>query len=488
MVSAPDLPDDDGIPFSPEERAAFTSTGELDAHLRPDEKRLVELHFKSFVHKNRNTFERYLQRSEPYLPYVRQAFTSRGIPEEMAYLAYVESGFNPNAVSRAGAGGIWQFMPATGKKYGLRRNHWIDERRDPFKATHAAVEHLRHLYETFNDWHLAIAAYNAGEGKIRRALAGVEAKTFFDICRDNAKLDGKNRLKDETMQYVPRFLAVTKIMRNLKTLGFTPPDPAGGFLVAEISVPGGADLRSLAASTGMGWEKFAVLNLGYRRKASPSGLQTTAYVPLEQKTQALAWLQQREARIYAGWKEYTVRRGDTLAALGKRQGASVALLQQVNNLDSSPLKPGAVILTPASPAIARATAAALPAESSGASRSMPPKSGFSGIHQVHAGDTLYALANLWGVSVDAVRRLNNLSAADPLRIGQILYIPGTARMLARTAPLPAAAQPAMLTVKAGDTLYAIARANNMSVNQLCALNSMEPDEVLSIGRRLRLAP
>ena len=144
----------------------------------------------------------------------------RWTPEDLAYLAIVESGYKPEAFSHAGAAGAWQFMPSTGKKYGLDQDKWTDERLDPYEATEAAASYLQKLYDDFGDWPTAIAAYNAGEGKMQRALEGSGSRNFFEVRERNETLPEKTRLREETKQYVPRFLAVTKIMRNLPQLGF----------------------------------------------------------------------------------------------------------------------------------------------------------------------------------------------------------------------------------------------------------------------------
>lgn len=513
LVEAPRLPEDDGIPLNPEEKAAMKSTGVLDTCLTPADMPYVELHFKFFTRKNRKTFERFLARSEPYLPYVMHVFKSRGIPEEVAYLAYVESGFNPNAISPAGAGGMWQFMPYTGKKYGLAQDTWMDERRDPFKATHAAADYLLKLHGDFGDWLLALAAYNAGEGKIARALAGTQASDFFGICRKNDVLEGKAQLKDETMQYVPRLLAVTKIMRNLEPLGFKRPDPARAHTVVPVAVGGGTDLRGLARTSTMSWEQFTALNPAFRATVSPPTRQTTAYVPFEQESKTTAWLSSKESRIYANWKDYKVRKGESLASVAKRHGTSVAMLRQANGRSGNAVKPGETILVPGSARAAQLAAASMPAQERGDGPSAKPKGGYRGIHEVSTGDTLYALSLQWGTNVDAIRSLNGLSKTDPLQVGQTLYVPGgknqpvaTAKndqeaakakssgglvREAKAATLPAKAAdksaPSYVVVKEGDTLYSLARTYECSVDELCYANNIKPGNALKVGQKLRLS-
>lgn len=502
-IAEPYQPIDDGKPLTKAELAAFESTGELDVNLTTEEKQLVELHFKFYVHTHRATMERYLKRSELYLPYVRQKFKERGIPEELAFLAFVESGFNPNAVSRAGAGGMWQFMPYTGKKYGLQQDGWMDERRDPYKATEAAIAYLSKLYADFSDWHLAIAAYNAGEGKIGRALAGTDSKTFFEICRKNDVLDYKAQLRTETRQYVPRFLAMTKIMRNLESLGFTAPDPKNALNVVPVAAPAGVDLRLFAKGVGMDWRQFVGINPAYRRNISPPRRATVAYVPASREREARAWMARKDAGIYEGWRDYRVRSGDSMGRIAGRTGATTALLRQANGRNSNSLRIGELILIPGSPRIARVTMKKIAPESvpAVARKGGKPSVGFKGTHAVISGDTLFALALAWDTTVDDICELNNIEPASNLRVGQTLYVPAGRHIVLNTIPEEKTpnAKPELslvsrarsgkgpgkyVVVQEGDTLFELAKANGCTVADICKANNITPKARLQIGREL----
>lgn len=216
--------DEGGEPLTPTELAAFQNTARIDRDIHKASMPDVVLQYKHFLRKGRGTMSVFSRNAEPYLGYARKVFRSRGMPEELAYLALVESGYRPDAESRVGALGAWQFMPYTGMKYGLTQDWWLDERLDPYRATEAAADYLQKLYGDFRDWPTAIAAYNAGEGKMSRAKEGTGARNFYEVVERNHKLDEKARLRPETVQYVPRFLAMSKIMRNLPQLGFTPVD------------------------------------------------------------------------------------------------------------------------------------------------------------------------------------------------------------------------------------------------------------------------
>lgn len=482
IVEAPELPLDDGVPMGSAERIAFHSTGYLDVNLTAEEKLEVERHFKYYLHMQRSTFERYVQRSEAYFPYVRSIFLEKGVPEEIAYLAIVESGFNSKAVSRAGATGMWQFMRFTGQRYGLAQNAWIDERRDPYKATVAAADYLLKLYDQFGDWHLAIAAYNAGEGKIGRALEHTGASSFFDLCKLNDNIpQRKARLRLETQQYVPRLLAVTKIMRNLEILGFTAPDEAKGLNLVAVNVGPGTDLGSLARNTGTHWEDFKNYNPAYRRTISPPTSSSVAYVPALQTEKAKAWLAKAESSRFAGWQQYKVRNGDSLYAISSRYGVSIEVLRQANNMRGNSLRAGSLMIVPGTRVTQSAsTKKAAPAQKASNKPSIAPG---SDIYTVQRGDSLYSIAMAHGVSVSSIQKANNMgSGQTKLMPGQKLGIP----VKGTTTQAASGRGSGSTTVQQGDTLYGIAIQHNTSVDELVRLNGLTRGQPIMPGQEIRL--
>lgn len=508
IVEAPNLPQDDGLPLSQAERIAFNSTGQLDKNLSPADLKLVELHYKYYLHKQRGSFNRFLSRSEGYLPYVQDIFRQEGVPEEVAYLAIVESGFNPNAVSSAGATGMWQFMLFTGQRYGLQKNAWIDERRDPYKATVAAAQYLKMLYGMFGDWQLAIASYNAGEGKISRALKQTKATSFFELLELNDTMpEEKMQLRLETQQYVPRFLAVAKIMRNLELLGFTAPDPAKAHNVVPLNVGPGTDLGALAKSTGMDWDKFKACNPAYISHISPPFASTVAYIPVDKSSRAKVWLANAKSARFAGWQQYKVRSGDSLYAISGRHGVSISVLREANKLKSNTLRPGQALLVPGAKPVSKpgtAYAAGKPtAPASYASAS--GSKGVTTVHTVRSGENLYRIAQSYGVSIASLQQANNMkSGASTIAVGQRLRIPGnsvqTQSIAAKPAVSASAAKPAgkavasakgkakssSVVVQKGDTLYSIASRNNTSVDNLMRINGLSGKGNIYPGQQLRL--
>lgn len=468
-ITEPYTPRDDGIQLSAEELKAFTSRGQLDADLSQEDSQIVELHFKAFIHHNRATFERFLARSARYLPYAKKVFAEKGLPEEMAYLFIIESGGNPNAYSRAKATGLWQFMSFTGKKFGLEQSTWYDARRDPYRSTQAAADYLLLLHSYFNDWHLAAAAYNAGEGKIGRALTNTGAKDFFELCDKNEQLNQKARLRTETLQYVPSLIAVAKIMRNLELLGFTAPSPEEAYNLTPVSVPPGTSLTHLSRSVNLTWDEFAAMNPAFKRTASPPSMTTTAYLPPALVSAAQTWLDGAESRMYAGWKEYKVKRGDTLNSLAKRNKTSVAAIQKANSISKLP-SAGQIVLIPGGSREVEPVLAALP-EKGQASQ------GRLGKHTVQAGESLSTLASDWGTSIGSIQELNKLSSAN-LQIGQILSIPSDSNNY-KSQP-----KSGIHIVRRGDTLGNIASDYGTSVGAIMQANKLTSKSKLQLGQKI----
>ena len=486
LAPLPFPPADDGKPLTPQEMEALKYSPDFLSSLPENAEEEVLLHFKFFVRRGSERFAQYLRRSEAYLPYIQKVFAEKGLPADIAFLAIVESGFNPNAVSPAGATGLWQFMPQTGKNFGLVRDWWMDERRDPYKSTHAAAEYLLKLHGYFNDWTLAIAAYNAGEGKIMRALNGTGgADNFFDLSDKNYMLNGNNRLKDETTQYVPKLVAVTRIMHNLRLLGFTPPNYAEASRLTSIELSGGVDLLGLAKSMGLTWEGFVADNPAFLRTVTPPTRTVSAYVPLASKAQAVAYLDSPQSRTYAGWKEYKVAKGDTLSKISKATGVPKDIIAQVNKVRK--LKAGQVIILP--PTIDRYP--------KGGQERTRDIAATKGTYKVKSGDTLYSIARAYKVPIDTLAKGNGISKTSTLHIGQKLYIPGkddrqTARAEKNRQPeknrrTKDAAQTAQAgkgktyTVKSGDSVWSIARAMGMNPNDLLRMNKLQKNSVLRPG-------
>lgn len=504
--------DDDGVPLTKPQELAFRTRGELDRNLTVSELREVHIYYKNYLHKSRMTIERFMYRALPYLAYTREVFRSRGLPEELAYLAFIESGYNPWAVSRSRAMGMWQFMSPTGRHYGLVQDWWMDERRDPYKATHAAADYLAVLYGYFDDWLLAAAAYNAGEGKIGRALKATGAKSFFELAAKNDTMPkGKLRLKEETLQYVPRYLAMIKIMRNFEALGFEPEEHSltGGKRMitepaVEIKAKPGTDLASIAKELDMDWSLFAAYNPAFRRYITPPDRETKFYVPQYLEKQALA---ASKSTKNVGWSTYKIVRGDTLSKVSKRTGVPISVLRQ-SNRKSEPLQIGAILRVPGRVGTVNSYVASTKVDK------VPSGPGYT--YEVRSGDTFGQIASRHNLSVKKLAAANpSIRNVRSIKLGQRLFIPSTLSVAQETNKIskqlkpqpksnlkPIKAEPTRTAtmsevaqieskngshvIKKGDTFYSISKQYGMAISSLRRLNPYLDANDLKLGQRINL--
>ncbi len=348
------LPADTGIALKASEVKALLSTGDFDRGLSKDELRDVNLHFKHLVQKQRNSIKVSVARAQKYMPHIRKVMSDKRVPADLAYLPFVESNYNTTAVSSAKAAGMWQFIPSTGKYMGLTQNAWIDERKDPYKATKAAADYLKKLYSQLDDWHLAISAYNAGPGKIGKGLKLTGADNFFELRdRDHMIKNPRDKMTNENKQYLTKFLAVAKIMRNLQSLGFESVDNKG-LQVAEVRIRPGTNLKSLSSAIGLSWKDFTGYNPGILRSVSPNKSTISIYVPRHLGNKTLAYLDKsKSSKSYASVSKpkssatYRVRQGDSLWGIARKFNISPVALLAHNNLErNSVLKPGDTVRVP----------------------------------------------------------------------------------------------------------------------------------------------
>lgn len=312
----------------------------------------AELDF--LVNQRKAVVGRWLERAEPYQEYVKGVFAGYGLPTDLHHLAMVESGFIPTARSHAGAVGLWQFMPATGRGMGLRIDDLVDERMDPVRSTHAAAKHLRDLHRTFGgDWSLAAAAYNAGTGRISRGMQGIGAKNFWELAVWGT-------LAQETRQYVPRLYAVTIIARDRERFGFARP---GGLvrpfaydsIRTDLSIP----LAELAMMANLPATDIARLNPHLHRGMTPAGAYWV-WVPRGTGASLQAAYDGSEIRRDGGYGTYAVRRGDSAEKLALVAGMTISRIRELNpSVDMEKLASGARLRLPRA---AAATLAARPVE------------------------------------------------------------------------------------------------------------------------------
>lgn len=305
----------------------------------------VRRFIRHYAYEQRETTKKYLARAERYLPMVRQVCRDQNLPEDIAYLFMLESGANPEARSPANALGMWQFMPATARSYGLRVDSCVDERLDPRKSTKAAMLYLKDLYGMFGCWRLALSAYNSGENKLNKVLCAEDASEYDEIC-------SSKRLKRETREFFPRFQALAMIARNPRKFGFAPLNQRGTQDQFElVSVDGGYALKDLAWAIGVPFNRLTGMNPGLFRGITPAaGPPIKLRVPRGRKELLASKLNDVPQMGGKQHIVHVVHRGDNLATILKRYQISKTQLAKLNpdvNLRRS-LRRGAKLIVPVS--------------------------------------------------------------------------------------------------------------------------------------------
>ena len=461
--------------------------------------------------EGREIFARWLARSGRYETMIRQILRQEGLPEDLLYLAMIESGFNPSAYSRARAAGVWQFMPSTGRRYGLSSDWWADERRDPEKSTWAAVRYLHELYIRFGRWHLAAASYNAGEGKIQRAIDTFETEDYWEL------LDYPF-LRNETKDYLPKMIAAAIIAKNPERFGFTDVTLEPPLEYDTVKVPDATDLRVIARCAGTTFQELLRLNPDLLRWCTPPGRSWEVHVPkgtADAFQLAFAELPRSERLTF---RRHLVRPGETLSQVARSYHTSASVIMQMNGIKNvHKLRAGQALIIPvpagaAPPVVAevertparktahRKTYAAAPAAKGAKKMS----------YTIQSGDTLWAISQAYGVSVQQLKAWNGIRNHYYLKPGETITLYSTqTRPVAVVAAEPSSrskspAGPAKnagknsasgkkpqgratsYTVRNGDNLWSIAHRYRLQPEDIRTWNSLEQDHVLHPGDRLQL--
>jgi membrane-bound lytic murein transglycosylase D len=303
----------------------------------------VEQYIHYFQTTIRHKFVTWLSRSEKYIPFMKNLLKEHGLPEDLVYMSLIESGFNPYAYSRAKAVGLWQFMTLTGKRYGLRVNWWVDERRDPEKSTIAAARYLKDLYDMFACWYLAAAGYNAGEYKIINAIKRYRTEDFW-------KLTNYRYLKRETKDYVPLMIAAALVAKEPEKYGFTDVEYQEPLRYEKVKVPPLTDLSPIAKACEISLEEIKDLNPELRRGVTPPN--ETEYeikIPHGKKDLFLENFEAMQPLEKFQFKTHLVKKGETLKGIAKYYRVDLEPLLEINHLNkTSPVSKGMILFIPIS--------------------------------------------------------------------------------------------------------------------------------------------
>jgi membrane-bound lytic murein transglycosylase D len=447
----------------------------------------VQYYLDFFQGKGRERMGVWLTRLPRYEGMIRARLQEQGLPGDLVYLALIESGFSNSATSRAKAVGMWQFMKRTAKGYGLRVDSWVDERRDPYRATQAAARHLKSLNDRFGSLYLAAAAYNAGAGKVSRGVRRLPDDEEADSLNSDAtffRLYDTRFLRRETKDYVPKLIAAARIAKEPARYGFTiesvEPPTYDSIIVPTMT---GLDVIARLADTTVA--AIRELNPQYLRLATPPGVSSVVRVPTGRGPATVAAYAKLPPSRRITFLEHTVARGETLSGIAHRYHVSTRLVVEANpRIRGRALRPGMRVIVPTGGALSTSVArrVADPVE--------PASSSPSGFHRVRRGETLSGLAQEYGVTVRQIQAWNALGSSQSIRAGQRLRVTPPAGRRSRA---PAAASSTMAasgervhTVRRGETLGALAKRYGVSVQALLDANHLSANEALKAGVTLRI--
>ena len=444
----------------------------------------VEYYLDFFQNRQAATFRRWLERSGRYLPMIHSRLAEAGLPLDLAYLPMIESGYSLTAYSRARAAGPWQFIRSTGRHYGLKVNSYEDERRDPIKATDAAIAFLSDLYREFGDWHLAVAAYNAGGGKIQRGLKRYKVDNFWDLAQ-------KRYLRNETKLYVPKLIAAIMIAKEPAKYGFADITYQQPLAYETVDVPRWTSLRAIAVASNVDFDIIRNLNRQLRKRITPPNV--AAYpikIPPGKGEQLRANLERVYPMVATKYRTHTVRSQETLSQICRRYNLQKLTLLKANNLTSAQLKPGQRLRIPyQTTTFVLWDKEGLPPQAEAGSEMV--------LHKVRQGDSVSRISRLYNVPQHMIVVWNNLPSMHEIRAGQQLAIylndasqaPSNQQLaVLQEATLPAGidtskGKPFYYQVQQGDSLWTISQRFNLSIDQIRRWNSLKND-MLHPGTRL----
>ena len=426
----------------------------------------------------RSAFGRWLARSSRYLPRMRQIFADAGLPQDLAYMAMIESGFNDRAYSWAQAVGPWQFIDSTGRMMGLKSDWWRDERRDYEKSTLAAAHFLKDLHDRFDgNWYLAVASYNAGPGKLLTAVRKYDTEDFWELSR------GKF-LQTETKNYVPKLLAAMLIAKQPEKYGFTGIDYAAPLDYDTVTVPTATDLDIVARLCGVDYDDIKQLNPELMRWCTPPGEKGYQLrIPAGTRDKFLAGYAAIPADQRANYKHYRVKSGDTLLALSKQYHIRVEDIISLNSIrNPRVLSIGTDLVLPLHKGFTHRPIDELKDDYIRTRRQT---------YTVKNGDSLWKISQRFDVSEKELRVWNRLGWSNVIRPGQTLIVSATAvkhkkpvRTAARTKHVPT--QKIVYKVRPGDTLWGIGQQFDVAASQIKDWNNLATDQLLHPGQTLTL--
>ncbi|MFA7552791.1 MAG: LysM peptidoglycan-binding domain-containing protein [Spongiibacteraceae bacterium] len=421
------------------------------------------------------------QRAERYIYHITESLDEKGLPLELALLPIVESAYDPFAYSHGRASGMWQFIPSTGRMYKLEQNWWYDGRRDIIDSTNAAIsllENLNNYYE--GDWLLALAAYNAGQGNVNRAI---RKNQKAGKPTDFWSLD----LPRETKTYVPKLLALAKLIDNPTHYGLDlEPIPNSPYF-AEIETHSQIDLAQVASMASIDIDELYRLNPGFNRWATSPDGPHRLLIPIESEPLLEQQISSLDPQSRLNWKRYKVKSGDSLLLLAKRFNTDANVIKDINSLSSNTIKVGQSLMIPTATEqaehyslSANQRLTAIQTNRTGGANSTQQ------FHNVRSGDSLWTIARKYNVTVAKLAHWNGIAPKDPLKPGQKLSIWVNQAGAVQPGQRESVIRKVGYKVRSGDSLARIAGKFNVGVNDIIKWNNVNPKKYLQPGQAITL--
>ncbi|MEW6992736.1 LysM peptidoglycan-binding domain-containing protein [Colwelliaceae bacterium MEBiC 14330] len=451
----------------------------------PEQKRLIVE--RNWYAKHPSYLKRVAKRAEPFLYYIVEELEKHDMPIEMALLPIVESAFDPFAYSHGRASGMWQFVPGTGERFGMKQNWWYDGRRDVIASTQGAIKYLKYLNKFFDgDWMLALAAYNSGEGRVRNA---VRKNKRLGKATDFWSLD----LPKETRAYVPKLLALADIVKRPEDFNISLYAIANKNFLTQVDIKSQLDLAKAATLAGLSLAELQRLNPGFNRWATDPNGPHRLLLPshsVERFTLGLSKLTQSER---LAWQRYKIKNGDNLGAIAKKFNTRVALIQQVNNIKGNQIRAGKHLLIPV--AAKSLDSYVFSQEQRIAKKQNRAGKGNKLIHTVKSGDNLWDLGRKYKVSSKNIAAWNGFAPRDTLKLGQKLVIwqkesnskSSYANVNNANNVENAIMRNITYKVRRGDSFARIADKFNVRISDIERWNNLDRNKYLQPGQRLKLS-
>lgn len=439
---------------------------------------------RNWYAKNQSYLDRVAKRAQPYLHFIIEELEAENMPMEMALLPIVESAFDPFAYSHGRASGMWQFVPGTGTRFGMKQNWWYDGRRDIIASTKGAIKYLKYLNNYFDgDWLLALAAYNSGEGRVKRAMKNNARK---NMPTDFWSLD----LPKETRAYVPKLLALAELVKRPNDFNIKFYEIENKRVITAVDIGSQIDLAKAAELADLTLEQLQHLNPGFNRWATDPKGPHYLVIPNTKVEQFKTRLSTLNKTDRLAWQRYQIKSGDSLGKIAKKFNTDIGVIKQVNNIRGTQIREGKHLLIPV--ASKSLDAYILSKDQRLAKKQNAPRGDQKIIHTVKSGDTFWDISRAYNVNYKSLAKWNGMAPKDTLKLGQKLVIWKKNKIsdtsnLASTPNEQAIVRNITYKVRRGDSFARIADKFNVSIKDIERWNRLNRKKYLQPGQMLKLS-